>query len=110
VRVVLRWRCARDLRFFVLAADRFFAGFLDSREIFGVRTTFPYGVVDAIAEPVREDGVVHLSVAAVLLGFREMLVGGIAWMRTPVTPSFFNSAATARPRSGSSSTLDMSQP
>src|SRR5204862_3161932 len=35
-----------------------------------------YGVVDAIAEAVRHDGVVHGYEAALSLGEREVLVGG----------------------------------
>ena len=58
------------------AADRLLAGFPDPLEIARVRTANTYGVVDAIAEAVRQDGVVHLSVAAVALGERVVLVGG----------------------------------
>ena len=112
-----------------------------------MRTANSYGVVDAIAEAVRQDGVVHVSVAALSLGAREVLVGGhpVAQFvgdrlevagaskllgaeafgqlaselrdvtllgcldEDPFTPSAFNLAAAARPRSGSRSTLDMCQ-
>ena len=65
-----------DLRSFIVAADRLLAGFPDPLEIARVPTADADGVVDAIAEAVRQDGVVHLSVTAVLLGEREVLVGG----------------------------------
>jgi len=61
---------------FVVAADRCLAGFPDPLEIACVRTANTYGVVNAIAEAVRQDGVVHVSVAAVSFGAREVLVGG----------------------------------
>src|SRR3954451_7412871 len=60
-----------DLRSFALAADGFLAGFLDPREIFRVRTVNLYGVADAVAEAVRQDGVVDDSVPALSLGARE---------------------------------------
>ena len=51
------------------------AGFSDPLEIARVRTApNTYGVVDAIAEAVREDGVIHEPVAAVSLGEWEVLV------------------------------------
>jgi hypothetical protein len=51
----------------LLAAGRFLAGFPDPLEIPRVRTANTYGVVDAIAEAVRQDGVVYVSVAALSL-------------------------------------------
>jgi hypothetical protein len=108
-------------------------------------------VIEAIAEAVRQDGVVHGRLAALYLGDREVLEGGhpvappvapfvgdrlevaraskllraeafghLACELRDVTllgcldedsfpPSAFNLAAAARPRSGSRSTLDMSQ-
>lgn len=51
---------------FAVAADRFLAGFPDPLEIPRIRTANTYGVVDAIAETVRKDGVVHVSVATLL--------------------------------------------
>jgi hypothetical protein len=71
-----------DLRWFILATDRLLAGFPDPLEIARVPTANADGVVDAIAQAVRQDGVVHLSVTAVLLGEREVLDGG-----TPVAHS-----------------------
>ena len=59
-----------------VAADCLLAGFTDPLKIACVPTPNADGVVDAIAEPVREDGVVHLSVTAVFLRDGEMLVGG----------------------------------
>src|SRR3954471_12033106 len=70
-----RQQASGDLRSFVVAAGRFLAGFPDPLEIPCVRTANTYGVVDAIAEAVRQDGVVHLSVAPLFLGAREVLVG-----------------------------------
>jgi hypothetical protein len=49
-----------DLRSFIVAADRLLAGFPDPLEIARVLTAKADGVVDAIAEAVRQDGVVHL--------------------------------------------------
>ena len=63
-------------RSFIVAADRFLASFPDPLEIPCVRTAFAYGVVDAITEAVRQDGVVHGSVAALFVGEREVLVSG----------------------------------
>jgi hypothetical protein len=63
-------------RSFVLAADRFLAGFLDPREILRVRTANTYGVAHAIAEAVRQFDVVDDSLPALSLGAREVLVGG----------------------------------
>ena len=61
-------------------SERLLAGSPDPLEIPPVRTTNGDGVVEAIAEAVREDGVVHRSAAAVPLRDREVLVG-----RHPVT-------------------------
>lgn len=61
---------------FALAADRFLAGLLDRREIFRVRAANLYGVVDAVAEAMRQDGVPDHSVLALSPGAREVLVGG----------------------------------
>jgi hypothetical protein len=70
------------------ATDRLLAGFPDPLEIARVRTApNTYGVVDAIAEAVREDGVIHESVAAVSLGEREVLVGGHPVVNSAVTGS-----------------------
>src|SRR6266540_3724686 len=74
-RVRLQQQSAGDLRF-IVAADCFLTGFPDPLKLARVPTANADGVVDAIAEAVREDGVVHLSVTAVFLGEREMLVGG----------------------------------
>jgi hypothetical protein len=60
---------------FAVSAGRFVAGFPASLEIASVRTADSHGVVDAIAEAVRQDGVVHVSAAAFSLGDREVLRG-----------------------------------
>ena len=49
-----------DLRWFILAADRLLAGFPDPLEIARVPTANADGVVDAIAEAVRQDGVARV--------------------------------------------------
>ena len=71
--------CVPDLD--VVAANAFLAGFLDPLEILPVRTANPQRVIEAIAEAVRQDGVVHGRLAAVFLVDREVLEG-----RHPVAP------------------------
>lgn len=71
----------------MVAAGRFLAGFPDPLEIPRVRTANTYGVVDAIAEAVRKDGVVHVSVAPLSLGAPEVLVGGIQSLNSSLTGS-----------------------
>jgi hypothetical protein len=66
----------RCLPSFAFATDGFLASFLDLREIFRVRAVNLYGVSDAVAEAVRQEGVVDDSVPALSCGAREVLVGG----------------------------------
>ena len=54
---LLRIGCVPDLD--IVVADRCLAGFPDPLEIPRVRTVIAYGVVEAIAEAVRQDCVVH---------------------------------------------------
>src|SRR4051794_26746753 len=75
VRVVLRWRCGRDLRSFVVAADRVLTGLPNPLEIARVRTAVTYRVVDAITEAVRQQDVVHGFLAALSIGERVVLDG-----------------------------------
>src|SRR4051794_4773643 len=55
----------------IVASDRVLTGLADPREIARVGATDFYRVVDAIAEAVREDGVVHGRLAAISLRQRE---------------------------------------
>jgi hypothetical protein len=69
----------------IVAAEPFLAGFPDPREIPPVRTANPQRVIEAIAEAVRQDGVVHGRLAALFLGDWEVLEGGHP-VAPPVAP------------------------
>jgi hypothetical protein len=89
----LRLGCVSDLD--VGAADRLLAGFPDPLEIPRVRTASAYGVVEAIAEAVRQDRVVHGRLAALFLGDREVLEGGHP-VAPPVAPVIGDRLEVAR--------------
>lgn len=73
--------------FVLVAAGRSLVGFPDPLEITRVRTANTYGVVDAIAEPVRQDRVVHGPAAAVFLESGKCSWVGIQSLNLAVTGS-----------------------